>query len=345
MRHGIVVNARFLHRKITGVERYAGEILDRLEDRVRWIYPGLRLTGMGGHVWEQLILPGQIDEDEILWSPANTGPLALDNQVITIHDLSFVDHPEWYHPAFAAWYNFLIPRLVHRVRLITTVSSYIKIRMMDKFRIYETQVEVIPGGVDTQKFRRVPATEVERIRQKYNFPYPYILVLGSIHPRKNLVNVFAAWREVYRLHPDTRLLVVGSRSDLFSVPATNEIPPGILLAGYIDDADLPALYCGAAAYLLASLYEGFGLTVLEAMACGTPVIAANITAIPEVVGGAGWLFNPFDVDELAHAVIEVISDESLSKNLVQKGYQRVDLFTWERSARMLYDFLERELIA
>jgi len=343
MDHGIVVNARFLHRKITGVERYAGEILNRLEDRVRRVCPGLRWIGIGGHVWEQVILPGQVNRSEILWSPANTGPLALTNQVITIHDLSFIDHPDWYHPAFAAWYNFLIPKLARRARLITTVSSYVKIRVSEAFRIYETKIEVIPGGVNTQKFKPVPVTEVNRVRQKYKFHDPYILVVGSIHARKNLTNTLTAWKEVHRLHPDTRLLVVGSRSELFSSPAIDEAPPGVRLIGYIDDADLPALYSGAEAYLLASLYEGFGLTVLEAMACGTPVVAANTTAIPDVVGDAGRLFNPLDVDEMASAIDEVISDEGLASSLVQKGLQRAQAFTWERSAEMLFDILEREL--
>jgi glycosyltransferase involved in cell wall biosynthesis len=298
---------------------------------------------MGGHIWEQLFLPGRVDRGEILWSPANTGPLVLSNQVITIHDLSFIDHPEWYHPIFAAWYNLLLPKLVHRARLITTVSSYMKIRILEAFRICETRVEVVPGGVDTQKFKPISTTEVSRVRQKYNIPYPYILVVGSIHPRKNMVNLFASWEEVYRRHPDIRLLVVGSRSGLFPVPDIQDIPSGVRLAGYIDDADLPALYSGASAYILASLYEGFGLTLLEAMACGTPVIAANTTAIPEVVGDAGRLVNPLAVDEMAFAIDEVISDESISSSLVQKGYQRVGSFTWERSAHLLFDLLEREL--
>jgi len=203
---------------------------------------------------------------------------------------------------------------------------------------------VIPGGVSAKKFKPISAAEVSRVRRKYNFSYPYILIVGSIHPRKNLVNVFTAWREVYRLHPDIHLLVVGSRSGIFSVTAHNEIPPRVRLVGYIDDADLPAFYSGAAAYILASLYEGFGLTVLEAMACGTPVIAANTTAIPEVVGDAGLLFNPLDVDELVSAIDEVISDEGFSNSLVQKGFQRARSFSWERSAQMLLGLLERELI-
>ena len=344
MYHGVAVNARFRYRKITGVERYAGEILRLLDDRVRRIDPGWRLTGMGGHVWEQVILPGQVGRGEILWSPANTGPLALSNQVITIHDLSFIDHPEWYHPTFAAWYNYLIPKLVHRARLITTVSSYVRIRIINTFRIYETKVEVIPGGVDSQKFKPASATEVSRLRQKYDIPGPYILVVGSIQPRKNLTNVFAAWKEVHRLHPDICLLVVGSRSDLFSDNGSYDIPSAVRLVGYIEDADLPAFYSGAVAYLLGSLHEGFGLTVLEAMACGTPIIAANTTAIPEVVGNAGRLFDPKNVDEMASAINEVISDDGLVNTLVQKGYQRARSFTWERAAEMLYDLLERELI-
>jgi glycosyltransferase involved in cell wall biosynthesis len=343
MHPDIVVNARFLYRKITGVERYAGEILSRLKDRVRCIDPELRLAGVVGHVWEQVILPGQVDRDEILWSPANTGPLALTNQVITVHDLSFIDHPDWYHPAFAAWYKFLIPKLARRARLITTVSSYVKIRISETFQIYKTKIEVIPGGVDTQKFKPASTTELSRVCRKYDLPCPYILIAGSINPRKNLANALAAWKEIHRLHPDMHLLVVGSRSDLFSSSGIDKTPSGVRLVGYIDDADLPALYGGATAYLLASLYEGFGLTVLEAMACGTPVVAANTTAIPEVVGEAGRLFDPLDVDEMVSAINEVISDESLAGSLVQKGYQRAQLFTWERSAQMLFDVLKREL--
>lgn len=344
MHRGIAVNARFLHHKTTGVERYAGEILSRLGDRVRWIYPRIRLTGIGGHIWEQAVLPGQVNQGEILWSPANTGPLALPNQVITIHDLSFIDHPEWYHPAFSAWYRLLIPKLVHQARLISTSSTYMKIRIIEAFQIYEGKMVVVPGGVDTQKFKPASETEVSRVCQKFDLHNPYILVVGSIHPRKNLARLFAAWEAVNRFHPEIHLLVVGSRSKLFPGFDLYDIPAGVRLVGYIDEADLPALYSGAEAYLLASLYEGFGLTLLEAMACGTPVIASNTTAIPEVVGDAGRLFDPFDVNEMTCAIDEVISDKGLSSSLIQKGYQRVRAFAWERSAQLLFDLMQRELI-
>jgi glycosyltransferase involved in cell wall biosynthesis len=343
MHRGIVVNARFLHRQISGVERYAGEILSRLDDCVRRIDPGIRLSGFGGHVWEQLILPAQVSQGDILWSPANTGPLALSNQVITLHDTCFIDHPEWYHSSFASWYNLLIPKLVHRARLVTTASSYAKIRIVEAFRIYENKVEVVPGGVDTQKFKPKTSVEVNAVRKKYDLLNPYVLVVGSMHPRKNLVNLFSAWKAVRRSYPDVILLVAGAREGVFTVNGNQEIPAGVRLVGYLDDADLPALYSGAAAYVLASLYEGFGLTVLEAMACGTPVIAANTTALPEVVGKAGRLFNPLDIDELATAIDEVLSDDWIAKDLIQKGYQQAKLFNWEQSAYIQFALLEREL--
>ncbi|MDD1750776.1 MAG: glycosyltransferase family 4 protein, partial [Methanothrix sp.] len=243
-----MVNARFQTRCVTGVERYAGEILRRMQAQIRQVKPGYRLNGLGGHVWEQFILPLGIKKDEILWSPANTGPILVSNQIITIHDTSFLDHPEWYQPEFVAWYQFVVPRLLHRARVVTTVSSYSKIRILQAFRIYDDKVNVIPGGVDQNWFKPQLESELHRVRRKYNIAEAYILTLGSLQPRKNLPRLLAAWRQVHSRYPHIELIIAGGGGSVFRELEIQEVPSGVRILGYVDDADLPALYAGALAY-------------------------------------------------------------------------------------------------
>lgn len=343
MNRGIVVNARFQTRCVTGVERYAGEILRRMQAQIRQVKPGYRLNGLGGHVWEQFILPLGIKKDEILWSPANTGPILVSNQIITIHDTSFLDHPEWYQPEFVAWYQFVVPRLLHRARVVTTVSSYSKIRILQAYRIYDGKVQVIPGGVDLGQFKPQSEGELRRVRNKYSLAETYVLSLGSMQPRKNLPRLFDAWRQVHPRFPDVELVIAGGGGAVFRKLETQEAHPGVRILGYVDDTDLPALYAGARAYCLISLNEGFGLTILEAMACGTPVVASNLAALPEVVGDAGRLVDPLNAGELIDAFMEMIADGEDRRLMIQKGLERAQQFTWEQSADQMQNLLVREL--
>src|SRR5512140_218471 len=151
----ITVNGRFLTRRITGVERYGREILSVLPGPCRVELPGRSPHGWMGHVWEQLVLPRRLAPNSVLWSPANTGPLLVREQVLTLHDLSVLEHPEWFRDSFAAWYRLFLPILARRVRRIIVPSEFVKRKVTERFLLSPDQVVTIPAGVDTSKFHPV----------------------------------------------------------------------------------------------------------------------------------------------------------------------------------------------
>ena len=334
----IVVNARFLQQQLTGVQRYAREVTARLRNRLRFVEPGSYAQGVAGHLWEQAILPRPLGEGALLWSPTNSGPLGVTNQVVTIHDLSVLDHPEWFSPRFGAWYRFLLPRLARRVKHVLTDSEYSRTRIVTLLAVPEERVSVVPLGV-SPGFR--PAQEVgdQRPGPLPGLPQDYLVVVGSLEPRKNLARVFDAWERVRSSHPDVTLLVLGGAARVFRGRGFAEAPKGVLLAGYVADHDLPRLYGAAVGFVYASLYEGFGLPVLEAMACGTPVVCSNTTSLPEVAGNAALLVDPTDVDDIAHGMGRLLSDRELRDRLRAQGLARARQFNWDVTAERTWDIL------
>lgn len=336
----VLVNARAFGRRVTGVERYAREVTSRFGSKVSLLGTSAA-QGFEGHWWEQTVLPKKAGRGTILWSPANCGPLAVTNQVVTIHDLSVIDHPEWFSRGFAAWYRFLLPRLARRASVVITDSHYSKIRIHETFRISVQKIFVAPCGVDLDKFRPQQANRLEFVRRKYGLPEAYALYVGSLEPRKNLRKLINAWERVEaEIHP-LKFVVAGASGRSFrEVQDYAESAKRIKFVGYVPDADLPALYSGARMYILPSLYEGFGLTVLEAMACGTPVIASSSTAIPEVVGQAGLLVNPLDEVAIGTAMVTLRREAGLHEDLVQRGLQRVKTYSWDRTAALVEQAIE-----
>lgn len=336
----IAVNARFIWRRITGVERYAHEITARLGDRVRLLAPARPLGGIAGHVWEQSILPAMLRKGDLLWSPANSGPLLIPNQILSIHDLAVIEHPEWFDPKYAGWYRFLIPRIIKRVKLLVTPSNYTKIRIQDTFWISPDKIKVVPPGVNLDLFRTFPIQDQGKTRNIDRIDGPYFLVVGSLEPRKNLERLFLAWKLSRATKNGFQLIVVGAGGRMFRKPEIDPLPENVFLAGRVNDQELRSLYVGAKAFILPSLYEGFGLTVLEAMACGVPVIASNTGAIPETAGEAAIYFNPAEVEDIAQAIDQISGDSELQDVLRRKGNERVKEYTWDRTADQIWNLLQ-----
>lgn len=331
MTNKISVNGRCFTRRITGVERYAHEISKRMNPNPRIIVPDKALGQVSGHLWEQFILPMQIQKNEILWSPANAGPWIISNQVITIHDASVFDHPEWFRPAFAAWTRLSWKILAKRARSIITVSNFSRERLKVNLKISDEKIHVIPNGVG-KPFEAQTQNSINAVRGKYRLGKPYFLFVGTHEPRKNLRILFQAWTQAKI--KDHILLIAGTKGIVFAEAVSPQAEAdNIKWLGYIPDSELPALYAGASAVIVPSLYEGFGLTALEAMACGAPVIASNTTAFPETVGNAALTFDPRNSNELTEAIISMIENNTLANDLREQGFQRAAQFTWEESAR------------
>ncbi len=340
MDNGLVLNARFLNRRLTGVERYASELAAHLTNRLRQVGPGRPLSFVAGHFWEQVLLPGKIAKGELLWSPANIGPLAVANQVLTLHDISVLEHPGWFQPRFAGWYRIILPLLVRRVRRVLTVSQYSRGRILKIFPFLGEKVVVIPGGVNPNHFYPAPEAAISRMRQRYGLANEYLLFVGTLGPRKNLARLFEAWQLLQPELPGMELVIAGSPAPNFASIFPLKNLPALRFLGYVTDADLPAIYSAARACLLPSLEEGFGLTVLEAMACGTPVVASNAGALPETVGSAGVLVNPQETPAWVNAIFRLLTDRDCWLDFRHRGLAHARRFSWENTANRVWQALE-----
>ena len=337
----IALNARFYSHRPTGMQRYALELSNRFASYLDPLKPGKALRGPAGHVWEQIYLPSAV-RGRLLWSPNNTGPLAIVKQVCTIHDLIPLDHPEWFNRKFAQWYGWLLPRLAGRVSRIIAISEFTKNRVVELLGVSSEKVVVIPNGVDARFSPRAPG-EVETMRATLGIgSAPYLLCVGSLEPRKNLGRLLAAWRKAQATAPDDLILVVAGGSGnarVFESVEFGTVPARVQFTGYVADELLPSLYSGAMAVLYPSLYEGFGLPPLEAMACGAPVVTSINTSLPEVVANAAVLVDPYSVESISDGILQVVSSPSLRTTLRASGLARAASFTWENSARQTLEVL------
>ncbi len=334
----IALNARYQVRSRTGVETYASQIAARLGESVAHLQPRQALPQPMGYLWEQIRLPGLLG-DRVLWSPANTGPVAVRQQAVTVHDISPIEHPEWYRPAFAAWYRLLWPKLLKRVSHVITDSEFSRGRIMNRYGLSSEKMTVVSAGVDHDVFYPAGSGSIEQFRVEHQFDRPYILFVGSLQPRKNLPGLLLVWRQLREDFPEHELIIAGEGGPAFARFDLPEVP-SVRLLGRVPGEDLPALYNGADLFVNPSYYEGAGLTVLEAMACGCPVAAAGNTAIPEYTGEAALLFDPYDIREMREAIRLGLTDTHRRKSLRAAGIQRARAFSWVRSAGEVRKVLE-----
>ena len=279
----------------------------------------------------------------LLWNPCQTGPMGLKHQVVTVHDMGTFDHPESYSGAFAAWYRQCMTSVATSAAHVIAVSEFTRERLLHHVRIDPSKVTVILEGADA-RFRRAAPEQVLAIRVRLGLkPDQRILLsLGSLEPRKNLAALLRAWAALSpALRGDAVLVLVGKQGDpaVFKGVGIESIPPGVLFTGYLDDEDLPTIYSAASAFIYPSLYEGFGLPVLEAMSCGTPVVTSNLSSLPEVAGDSAQLVNPRSVDEIHAALLRCLEDASWLKYAAVAGLEQAGRFSWDRAAAKTWQLL------
>jgi glycosyltransferase involved in cell wall biosynthesis len=313
-------------REIGGVERLAREMAHRLPrlrpGRYRVLRPPPALAFRAGHLWEQA-LPLAFPRAELFYCPANLAPIASVRNVVVIHDVAALRRPDAYGRAYVAYQRRLLPAIARRARLVITVSEFSRAEIAELLSTSPERIAVVPNGVDE---RFSPSADPGPARARHGLERPYVLVLGSRTARKNL----GALRSAARRLAEAGIELVAGGSGRGYMRPEHGLPVRPL--GYVEEALLPGLYAGAAAFAMPSLYEGFGLPCLEAMACGAPVVASNRGALPETCGDAALLVDPDDGDAFADAVRAAATEEGLRDRLVGAGRERAARFTWERAA-------------
>ncbi len=303
-------------------------------------------------LWHRLGLPiprvewftGRIN---IFHSPNFVLPPASARTVLTVHDLSFLRVPQCAEPSLRAYLSCVVPRSVAQADRVLADSHNTKADVVELLGAPEEKVDVVPAGVE-DRFRPIADTrQLEAVRRKYNLgSRPFILSVGTLEPRKNFSGLMEGYALLRKMgqYPH-RLVIAGGRGwlyeGIFDTARRLQLGDDVHFAGFVADEDLPALYNLADLFAFPTLYEGFGLPALEAMACGTPVVTATNSCMPELVGDAALLVEATDVAGLAEAMGRVLTDSALRESLAARGLARARLFTWTQAAHKLLQAYDR----
>ncbi len=349
----IIVNARFLTQELTGTQRFATEISKRLKDifgkDIIFVHPRdtvkledtkeeLKAISFGkrkGHLWEQIDLVNFLKDynNPLLINLINTAPIFYKNKISTIHDIAWKRFPNTYTRSFKIAYSIITPLMVKTSKHIVTVSEFSKKEILKEFHTDENKISVIYNAVD-EKFLKSKGRKKKTEK--------YILAVSSLNYRKNFHSLIKAFLRLNKKYPDVKLYVVGGLDKTFNRNNKLDIykkNPSVKFLGRLKDKELISLYRNALCFAYPSLYEGFGLPPLEAMACGTPVVTSNVSSLPEVCGKAALFVNPYSIESIQRGLEKIITDENLRKELIKKGKEQVKKYSWEKSAKKLVDII------
>lgn len=340
----ITQTARALDLKICNLKSLSDDWLHRMWHRARLGFPIEFFTG-------------RVDlfhEPDFVLPPTRRGTLTL----LTVHDLTFMRDPDSALPQLRRYLEQVVPRSVQRATHVLADSLATKKDLAELFSVSPDKITVIPGGVSDCFSPVTDPARLAEVRAKYNLgPDPFILGLGTIQPRKNytrLIQAFATFRTktidlksvtTKFQFPTFNLVIVGGKGwmydDIFAEVKRQGLEEYVLFPGFVDDDDLPALYSAASVLAYPSLYEGFGLPVLEAMACGTPVVTSNTSSLPEIAGDAALAVSPTNPVALSGALLNAVADEALRAQMIERGLKQARRFTWEDAARQLLAVYEQ----
>lgn len=287
------------------------------------------------HIW----LPFRARQFDVVHYPANVASLwSPFKRVVTVHDLTFIHFPQAFDTLWRIYARLFIKWSAKRAHHVVTDSEQSRQNLISLYKIPPEKISVVPLGV-APHFKPVAS---DKVRQKYELAERYILFIGDIMPRKNLLRLVKAMKIVQQYDPDIQLVLVGDDRGEYADKVRNALAGvNAKLPGYVPDNDIPGLYSGAEIFAFVSLYEGFGMPPLEAMACGTPVIASN--TLPDILGDAALLVDPYNVQTIADGLIQLVESPDLRNNLKQRGSAHVKAYTWENAATRLLE-IYREIL-
>ena len=300
--------------------------------------------------WDEVSLPRLAQESkvELLHQPAFSAPVRFNGKVVvTVHDVIAVlfgaDIPYYSRQYFARWMPFSY-RFADK---IICVSEHTKKDLVRYLKIKEEKMVVIPEAAGNQ-FKQVKDKKaIAKVLDKYYIDSRYILHIGTLNPRKNLDFLIKVFDRVHKLMPDVKLVITGKKGwhyeNLFELVRHLGLEKYVIFTGYIKDEEAPYLYNGASVYAFPSIYEGFGLPPLEAMSCGTPVVASDTSSIPEVVADAGILLNPNDKESWVKALVRFLRNEDERQRYSQKALNRAKEFSWKKTAQKTIEVYEEVL--
>jgi glycosyltransferase involved in cell wall biosynthesis len=266
--------------------------------------------------------------------------------IIVVHDLSFIYFPQFAQAKNLKYTTKLMKRSIKRASHIITISENSKKEIMDYYKIDNSNISIVPNGIDHQVFYPRTTSEISKAAKKYKLPKEYIYFHGTIEPRKNIDGILDAYSSLAQTVRDKYGLVISGGKGWNDEAIYKKIEHlkakgyDIVLPGYIDGPDLPAVYSGASIFVFPSFYEGFGVPPLEAMACGVPVISSNNSSLPEVVGDAALQIEASDISAIAKSIERILTDSSLATTLRKKGFVNAKKFSWDNSAKKLLSVLE-----
>ena len=276
-------------------------------------------------------------------------PFVPGKRVLTIHDLVFRTYPETMSYKTRIALKLCFKKSVKRADLIITVSDFTKKQLLHFYPEFANKrIETIFNCVDTDLYKKAEPSVIKDVLSRYKINDDYILFLGTLEPRKNLERLLEAYADVKKKNTNCPMLVIAGKrgwlfESIFETVKRFDLADSVIFTGYIPCSDKPALLSGARAFCFPSLFEGFGMPVLEAMACETPVLTSNAASLPEVCGDAAVYVDPFSVSDIEQGLTKICFDDNLRKELVKKGRERVNFFCWDREIEKLNN-LYRELV-
>ncbi len=301
-------------------------------------------------IWEQFILPMQAKKDnlDILHCPANTAPIYLNSQlklIISVMDVMYLKSFSTLAPSVSLYQRLgriyrkmVVPRIIERASKVITISYFSKNDILSHFKAINPHQVIVTYLATDNKFHFLDRNNIEkRIIDKLHIKGKYILVLGGSDPRKNtelIIRKFIELRSESEI--EEKLVILGipnwEKTNFYEIVKQSSYGKEVIFTDFVAEEDLVLLYNGATVFLYPSLYEGFGLPLLEAMACGIPVISSDRTSIPEIVGDAASLIDPTDGEELKKELAKVLNNENLRNELIKRGFKQLQKFSWRKTA-------------